>query len=258
MVGNGISRLDYDREIREWSGEIWGCNRIYLEYGAILSRLTGHGDVMEAARIHRDQNGHQYQLWGGNLSRQGAEHAFTCPAIYRKDSGSTLVAQALHDGYRAVAVGFDFGGWDIHSPGIEHQQKPQWVKRWRAFLGQYGWDRVRFIGYDHLPYLRSLKPAGEYARRYIAGKPHLMTPEYVARWEAWTGRSAFPPLKEDVIMRVRFPDGREADMKDVIAEKMIRKGKAVIAGANSVKSESADDKPKRPRTGGIQRRVDGE
>lgn len=255
MLGNGISRLDYDRLILEWPGEVWGCNRVYLEYGRKLTRLTGHTDVMADALEHRREHQHNYEIWCGHLGRaEPADQRFTCPGGYRKDSGSTLVAQALHEGFDVVAVGFDFGGWDIHSPGLEHDPKQQWVKRWRAILGQYGWDRVRFIGYDHLPYLKSRVDAGKYAKRYLVGRPHLMTPEYIARWEDWTGMSAFPSPIEEVKVKIVFADGREAEVKDVIAEKMIRKGKAKPVGKAKVQEDPP--KKKEPPKVGVQRKGD--
>lgn len=255
VVGNGISRLDYDQLILEWPGEVWGCNRVYFEYGRKLTRLTGHTDVMVAAREHRREHQHEYEIWGGHLGKaEPADRRFTCPAVHRKDSGSTLVAQALHEGFNVAAVGFDFGGWDVHSPGLENMPKPQWVKRWRAFLGQYGWDCVRFIGYDHMPYLQSRTDAGRYAKRYTVGRPHMMTPEYLARWESWTGNEAFPAPMEELFVRVVFADGREADVKDVIAEKMIRKGKA--KPATKKKQDEPQKKKQESPKGGVQRKAE--
>lgn len=255
IVGMGISRLDEDDTIWSWPGEVWGCNRIFYEYGKKLTRLTGHSDVMVEAREHRREHQHAYEIWGGHLGKaEPADKRFTCPANHWRDSGSTMLAQALFEGRKVAAVGFDFGGWDTHSPGLEKMPKPQWVKRWRILLRQYGWDRVRFIGYDHMPYLKSRRDPGEYAKRYVAGRPHITTPEYIARWELWTGQEAFPIPVQEVMMRLVFPDGRESDVKDAIAEKMIAKGKAKLAG-KKVKDEPKKTQSK-PATSGVQRKAD--
>lgn len=256
ILGNGISRMDYHSDILKWTGEIWGCNRIYLEYGDRLTRLTGHADVLEYARQYREEKGYSYEIWAGHLGKSGAEKLFTCPGIYRKDSGSTLIAQAMEEGKKIALAGFDFGGLDVHSPGLEKDPKPQWVKRFRAIMGQYGWDRVRFIGYDHLPYLRTLRDPAEYAKKYIAGKPHILDKTYIDRWQLWTGKDANPIPKEEVNVLVQFNDGRQAEVKERIAEKMIKKGKAKVVGQKQVKQPELMEDPK--KTAGVQRKRDSE
>lgn len=229
ILGNGISRLSHDDVIRSWPGEVWGCNRVFYEYGRILSRLAGHADVMVEAREHRRQSKHEYEIWGGHLGKaEPAERRFTCEKKYQNDTGSTLVAQALTEGYSVKVCGFDIGGPDILSPGHEKFFKWKWVDRWRDILRDFGSDRIEFIGHDHLPFLLSRRPATEYSRSYIAGKPHIADPEYLQVWQQWSGRP-LPGLPEVLeLVKVRYKDGRESELQEPIAIKMQAKGKVEI------------------------------
>jgi hypothetical protein len=166
ILGNGISRLEFDKEIRAFTGPVWGCNRAYIDYGDILSALAGHTDVMEEARDHGD-----YKIFG-------QDEAFTCPDIYRKDTGSMLVAEALTRGYDVICVGFDLGGADVYSPGHDKKNKTTWVNRWRLILSVFDHSRVTFWGYDHKPFILSHRPANEYALKYTRGDSHIPTDGY--------------------------------------------------------------------------------
>jgi len=122
ILGNGISRIQFDKWIREFDGEIWGCNYVYIEYGEKLTRLTGHTDVMLKAIDYRNENRCEYEVWSGictGTNRVDGTRSFTCPRELCRDSGTTFVAQALHEGRRKVYVcGFDLGGADILSLGL--------------------------------------------------------------------------------------------------------------------------------------------
>lgn len=239
VLGNGISRLAWHELILEWPGEVWGCNRVYEEYGALLSRLTGHKEVLVAAiaemKKHEDWD---FRVWGGHLGKPlKCAEPFTCPKKYHNDSGTTLVAQALHEGHNVAVCGFDLGGWDVKSPELENVPKWNWVDRWRRLLNDYGESRVRFIGHDHKPYLLSEAPNDAYCHRYLNGHPHISDPAYIAVWEKWTGRKA-NELESDPMVKVKYKDGREAQMKDVIAAKLERKGKVEIVKQNGSKPQA--------------------
>lgn len=256
VLGNGISRLSYDAEIRSWPGEVWGCNRAYLEYGEKLSRLTGHTNVLfEAAEYLREHPACTFRIWAGHLggAALGFADRFDCPARFCRDSGSTMVAQALHEGRQVAVAGFDLGGWDIHSPGLESHDKTNWVTRWRQLFEEYGHDRVRFIGFDHLPYLLSNESAKAYRDRYMAGNPHIADAEYLRTWEQFTGQRAVVPLgRIGAMARVRFPNGYEADMRESLALRMAGKGDCEIVKAEKPKAEPKPEpkaeEPKRART----------
>lgn len=244
VLGNGISRLGYDELIRAWPGEVWASNRAYLDYPDKLTRLTGHTEVLVEAVAYKGQHpGARYEIWAGHVGKpMPGAHPFTCPARFRTDSGSTLIAQALEEGYAVVACGYDLGGPDIHSPGLEDHNKDEWVKRWRAIAAHYSLDRVRFVGHDHRAYILSDRPPNEYAQDYLAGYPHIDDPEYLATWERWAGRSAIPKGGSTVV-RVKFPNGYEGDMRENIALAMEKKKQLVILKPEAKKPIEPAKKP---------------
>jgi len=248
ILGNGISRLTYDRFIKEWLGELWGCNSIYIEYGAQLTRLTGHTDVLRKAVEYREANGCRYEIWAGHLGRNVIEGAksFTCPPELCRDSGSTMVAQALHEGRRRILVcGFDFGGYDVLSSKLQEQNKTNWVKRWREIARKYTLDRVEFIGYDHKPFIASGEKAAKYWQQYSRGRAHIDDPEYLALVEGLYGIEALRP-REDKIVKVRYLRGPragwETEYKEAIALKLAERGEVEIIPEPEPEPE-ADDEP---------------
>ena len=167
ILGNGLSRLSFDKEIREYTGEVWGCNRIYLDYGAILDGIVGHTDVIEEARHAREKNGYKYKILGTD------ESPYQCAERFRKDSGTTLVSEALTRGYDRIDLcGFDLGGYDCYSPGHEKKNKTTWIQRWRMILQEFGSNKIHFWGYDHLPFLLSDEKPSVYWKKYSQGKSH--------------------------------------------------------------------------------------
>lgn len=251
VLGNGISRKAYDQRILEWTGEIWGCNLAYLEYGDKLSRLTGHDWVLiEAAEYLKEHPECTFRIWSGHsgATSVGFGDRFTCSAKFCRDSGTTLVAQALEEGHTVLAVGFDLGGWDIHSPGVEHQDKTAWVKRWRELLTHYGWDSVEFMGHDHKPMLRNPGLAKSYRDRYISGRPHLADATYLRVWEEHTGGPAILlPGRIGAMARVRFlKNGYETNMNETLALRYMEKGKVEIIESDEPKKKEGPkaEKPK--------------
>lgn len=212
ILGNGISRLLLARRIAAWRGQIWGCNLAYTEpgIGPRLTRLTGHASVMEEAWVYKATHPEvHFEIWGGHQGK-AVGRTFTCPGEYRHDSGTTLVAQALHEGYDVAAAGFDIGGPDIHSPRLWEQRKQTWVKRWRQILEHYGWDRVTFWGYDHMPYLKSSASVRRYSERYAAGIAHIPGEEYRRLFDAQYREATGQPVKcyqgydDERMVRFRF------------------------------------------------------
>lgn len=228
VLGNGISRLSHASTIRSWEGEVWGCNRAYLDFPTKLSRLTGHIEVLREAAEYKSQHADAtFALWAGHLGKpiEGAQR-FTCPRQFLNDSGTTLIAQALEEGHDAYACGFDLGGYDIHSPGLETTDKSEWVKRWRAIDEHYGLDRLTFIGFDHKPFIRSGVHPNAYTLDYLAGRPHIDDPEYIAAWERWTGRPASRPLGGKS-MQVQYPNGYVGTVSAAVAAVLIKNKEAV-------------------------------
>lgn len=234
IVGNGISRLTHDRFIKEWRGELWGCNKVYIEYGAHLTRLNGHTDVMYEAIEYRDEHGYRYEIWAGHLGKNLIDEAktFTCPFEFCRDSGSTWVAQALHEGRSRILVcGFDLGGYDIHSPEVVRTNKTNWVKRWRAIAGRYTLERVEFVGYDHKPFILSGRHAATYWKHCSRGRAHIDDPEYLALVENLYGVKAERPREDRVVMvkYIRGPKrGWETEYRESVADILVGRGEVEI------------------------------
>lgn len=231
VLGNGISRLAFDELIRSWPGEVWGCNLVYKEYGEKLSRLTGHDWVLvEAAKYLRENPRCGFEIWSGHLAKLAPGSVpFSCPKQFCRDSGTTLVAQALHEGRSVAAAGFDLGGMDIHSPEVGSSDKTNWVRRWRELIRYYGHDRIRFIGFDHKPFLLSGEADKAYRDRYQAGMPHICDAQYIRTWEQFTGESAVVPRgRLGQMARVRFPNGYEGELRESMALRMVGKGACVL------------------------------
>lgn len=178
ILGNGLSRLAFDEAIRAHDGPVWGCNRVFLDYGDKITALAGHADVMEEARAWRDSNNKKFDIFG-------IDEALTCAPIFQKDTGTTLVTEALTRGYDVAVAGFDLGGVDVYSPGHDRKNKTVWVNRWRLIFERFDPARVTFWGYDHKPFLLSHRSAHEYSRKYLKGEAHIPTPEYHAVVDSW-------------------------------------------------------------------------
>jgi hypothetical protein len=180
ILGNGLSRLAFDKKIREFRGPVWGCNRAYLDYGDKLAALAGHADVMVEAQGARDALGQQFKIFG-------QDEEFTARELFRKDTGTTLVAEALTRGFDVIVCGFDLGGPDVYSPGHERKNKTTWVSRWRLIFQTFDPARVTFWGYDHKPFILSGEPAATYARKYTRGENHIPDETYQKAVNSWTG-----------------------------------------------------------------------
>lgn len=228
ILGNGISRLLHDEFIDSFVGELWVANYAYRRYGARATRVCGHSDVMQQAAAYRDQYGFHFKIMGRVNDR--TECPVTIPSEFRKDSGSTMAAQALEEGYDVYLCGFDLGGPDVLSPNLHLQNKRVWVRRWKAIIERYGAERVHFVGHDHLPVIL----AGNdecYARRYRQGLPHIPNPDYIALHRLIYGsHGAWRP---EHVVRVRYltkKPGFETEYNEDIAMKLVNKGVVEIIG----------------------------
>jgi hypothetical protein len=188
LIGNGISRLSYDKQIREFQGERWGANRIYLNYGDIVDIIGGHSDVLTDAKKYRERNGLSYKIIRGPDEKEKGRVAdcyFTCPVRFLLDTGTSLLAEALERDYSVSVVGYDIGGPEIYSRNHQNVNKSSWVRRWREIIKYYGHRKIRFIGYNHMPFLLSNKPAHEYSQSYMFGSNHIAGEEYEKAVEEW-------------------------------------------------------------------------
>lgn len=244
ILGNGISRLSYDEFIRSWAvsgGEVWAANYAFREFGPIITRIAGHKEAMVEAVAYRAEHGLSYEIWGGNTGRVlPGSRVFTVPPKWLRDTGSTLVAQALHEGYeRVVCCGYDFGGPDVLSPGLWRQEKRNWIERWQEIYRQWGLDRVEFVGHDHKPYIVSTignrRKIRDYSSRYLRGLPHIARPEYIeahARYMKENGITIDPDRVKRGFMadyvKVKWANGIVSRLNRRVAEIYVDRGKVKI------------------------------
>lgn len=199
--------------IDNWEGELWGCNYAYLEYAHKLTRISGHTEVIEQSGDYRRKHaGYEYAVVqreqvrdivllrdpAGLVQVLGSDHrnrAFclpedaenrewcpyatyetlriTCPIEHRHETGCTIFAQALEEGYSAILCGYDLGGRDVYTHDNHLQRKDNWITNMRNVLTDYGTARVRFLGHDHMPFLLSDEAPETYANVYCTGAPHI-------------------------------------------------------------------------------------
>lgn len=277
ILGNGISRLSYESEIAAFPGELWATNRAYVEpeIGPRLARLTGHRDVMLDALDYRAKHGLSFEVWSGRPERKliTAARPFTCDSRFLRDSGTTLVAQALHEGRRVTVAGFDLGGPDIHSPGLWRQCKRGWVDRWAQLFGLFGRDCVEWIGHDHSDFIDAVRrkkaKATDYSRRYLKRLPHIPGPEYFSAWRwymnASDAESAAARRGEVLKIKVRYNNGRETFLNDDVARIFEKRGRvkilepieAVTASGAPVEASEASEELAAPKLSRRARRADG-
>lgn len=175
ILGNGISRLLFHDFIKNWKGQIWGCNFIYLDFAEELDIITGHYDVMRLAKEERTDNNYKYKIMCKGIA---GDFGYRGPVRFSKDSGSTLIAHAMHDGYNVIVAGFDLGGPDIYSHDHSTLNKANWVLRWRGLVETYGFRRIKFLGFNHMPFIRSNENPNEYFIKYNKGESHIDHPDY--------------------------------------------------------------------------------
>lgn len=180
ILGNGVSRVHHKEFIQNWKDEIWGCNSAFKEFHkGDLHRLDViMGDYKALLEIieFQKKNKTPYKLYGKHLKAKQLQGVELVPVEKKfiNDSGSTLVALALTKGYdRIVCVGFDLGGPDIYVKGHANRNKEKWVRNWRLIAGKWGLDKIKFIGYDHKPFILSNQPSETYAQLYMNGLNHI-------------------------------------------------------------------------------------
>lgn len=169
IVGNGLSRLAYKKEIQNFKGEVWIFNYAYKEkwLAKIATRWHGHEELIPEVQEAREKNGYKYKIYGG--TKKAEKHFRSDVRI--GDSGTTAAWQALKEGFEIWCVGIDLGGWDIYSPEHEKQNKAIWVMRWKRLYKFYK-DKIHWIGQDHTEILRSPNIT-KYSSLYTNGKIHI-------------------------------------------------------------------------------------
>ncbi len=184
IIGNGVSRLElkYKDFIRNWTDEIWVCNRAYLEHNDFqkFTRMIGDFNPCNSAVTYKYKHNLnfdiylRYEGWRHKIHQSKQVKQLDVPDEYRADSGSTFVIQAILEKYDEIyVVGMDLGGADIYVTGLYKEDKSDWVDWWRRVAKDFSLDKVTFIGMDHKKFILSDNPRNSYAKVYLEGKDHL-------------------------------------------------------------------------------------
>lgn len=180
IIGNGTSRLNHREFIQRWKDEIWACNSAYLEYYAgdipRLDVLLADYHCLQDIVPYKQKHGGKYKLFGKNHKAKELPgvQLIDMERKFINDSGSTLVARALHKGYDEIyVVGFDLGGSDLYVKGHESRNKEKWIRNWRKIAGTWGLQKVHFIGYNHKDFILSNNDSTTYAELYMNGYNHI-------------------------------------------------------------------------------------
>lgn len=183
IIGNGVSRLipELKKAIDGYNplNDFWCCNWSLREFWERTTLWTGHQELYSFAEKLIETSKKTFRILSGVAS--GPKYVTPkCSRKYWRDSGTTLVAEALALGYQGVVVaGMDLGGPDMYSPNWAGC-KTVWVRRWYQLFMDYGTDRVRFLGQDHLPVIMHPERHKEYHRLLAHSHPHITYPGYKA------------------------------------------------------------------------------
>lgn len=178
ILGNGVSRLQHKDFIQNWDSEIWACNFAFKDNSLPrLTRIAGHDWVMQEALEYKEKHNLSYDIYchSDKLPLDKVKQ-FTIDPVLIKDSGTTMVNQALHEEYDSIYLcGFDMGGPDVYSPEHEKRHLSSWVRRWRKMSRIPGFfDRVHFLGFDHTVWMKHPNFSNQhFSQLYTQGKPHL-------------------------------------------------------------------------------------
>jgi lipopolysaccharide biosynthesis glycosyltransferase len=148
ILGNGISRLQFDSYVKSFDGEIWVCNQAYKEYkkfGRISAVFTVHKEVALSAFKFRQERGLRYKVYCSQVLK-GYEGTISTLYRYRGwSSGSEAIHQALIDGYDKIELmGFDFGGSDVYQKHSVYGGN--FRKQFLKILDEFGSDNLEIIG----------------------------------------------------------------------------------------------------------------
>lgn len=252
ILGNGISRLAYVKEIESFPGEVWACNYAFREFPEKITRLTGHSEPMIEAQEWKEKHGYKYDIYGGPITKKHPEwKPFTVDPKWRRDSGTTMVAQALHDGLKIELCGFDLGGPHIFDRAYYTTDKSVWVNRWAEIAEQWGLDNITFWGTDHKPFilnvLSGLENYKKYSKEYRKRKPHLEDETYKKTFKEFYMAKQKTELKY-VKVKVK---GKIVDMNEDLAKVYVQKGRGEIVKAEKPKTEEKKETKKttaKPKT----------
>lgn len=220
ILGNGVSRENYNSFIDSWREDLWVCNGAYKDFyrHPSLKYVTTDRILVEEIIAFRKEKGLTFTIFVTHATLQVLPHikdevtVFSVPTGFEADSGTTSVVQALENEYQSVYVcGFDLGGKDIYVENHEKKNKTIWVEQWRKIASRYLLSSIFFIGRDHSDFILSDIPAEKYSMMYTQGKDH----------------TSMNALKEvDTVI----PTISESEMRAKIQKSKVKRKKVLILG----------------------------
>ena len=241
IVGNGISRLAYTKQILAFDGDVWASNYAFREFSKKLTRLNGHDKCLVEAQNWKDQHGFTFDIYAGPIAKKRPDwKSFSVGAKWHRDSGTTLICEALNLGLKIEVVGFDIGGPDVYAPEHRYVDKTNWVIRWAEIAQEWGLDSVTFWGHDHKEFISKVienqSVAKEYSRLYRSRKPHLDDETFKKTYEEFYMSA---PKTDEKRIKVEFPNGYKTELRESVANIMIGKGQAKkIGDVESLKAKA--------------------
>jgi len=227
IIGNGISRLDYSEEIKNFDGEIWSCNYAFREFGEILDRITGHREPMEECLREKKNKGWKVKVFSSLINPVPECENFTIDRYWLRDSGTSLVVQAIKENFDNIYVaGFDLGGADVHSPNHWMLDKTVWVRRWAEIFQKFTLDKIIFIGHDHSDFIKkvskNMQNAGFYSENYLRKVPHINNEKYKEIHKKYVKQD------DNKLVKVKYISGHECFLRLEIAKRLLMRGQIEV------------------------------
>jgi hypothetical protein len=151
ILGNGKSRLEKKESldfIKNWDGEIWGCNKIFQDYSQFkrLDRIgTVHEDLALEALSFKKENKLSYIIHSLKVIEKYEEEIISFKEKRGWSSGSEMLLQALYENYDEIFLcGFDFGGPDVYQP--KDVEGSNFKNQFISIKKEFRFHNVFFVG----------------------------------------------------------------------------------------------------------------
>lgn len=148
ILGNGKSRnsTDVKRFIKNWTGELWGCNKIYTEYTMLpkLDRVgTVYNNILNDIRNEKEKKNVKYEIYTDIEDGEQDVKLFQNLSISNLTS-TKLIEQAIYEEYEEIYLaGFDFGGINCYNRKTTNHRKM--IREMKDIIFTYGINRFHFL-----------------------------------------------------------------------------------------------------------------
>lgn len=146
IVGNGTSRQNKKHKefIKNWKGEIWGCNDAYKENVAwTRAGSLHHWKALEIYEYVKKAE-KKFRIFSTEKRERIEQFHY---ASNGGNTGYLWILQAYYEGFqKIILIGFDFGGPDIYTNAKNGQA---FQNRFRQIINEIGLEKIQF--YDGMP-----------------------------------------------------------------------------------------------------------